>query len=71
MAGLDERVAAALDSRKGAESDNEDELFDQLENDESALDAIRETRMQQLHEECVLVFSYVVLCRATGCEAWI
>lgn len=50
MANIDRNVAAVLD-RADANSDiDEDQLIEQLEND-SALDGLRERRLQQLHEE--------------------
>ncbi|KAJ4303056.1 hypothetical protein N0V90_001947 [Kalmusia sp. IMI 367209] len=49
MAELDPKVAAIVDAAKGDESD-EDALIAELEND-SDLDAFREKRRQQLHEE--------------------
>ncbi|KAH8149646.1 uncharacterized protein LAJ45_06277 [Morchella importuna] len=53
-AELDPTVAKVLDKeRPDAEEndDKEDELLDELEADEAALDAFREKRMQQLHDE--------------------
>ena len=47
MTNLDEKVASALDT---AHSDDEDELIASLE-DSPALDAFREQRIQQLHQE--------------------
>jgi len=50
MSNLDHNVAAVLD-RAGGDSDiDEDDLIAELENDD-ALDALREKRLQQLHEE--------------------
>jgi len=50
MASIDRNVAAVLD-RAGNDSDiDEDQLIEELEND-SALDGLRERRLQQLHEE--------------------
>ncbi|KAF2254071.1 thioredoxin-like protein [Trematosphaeria pertusa] len=49
MAELDPKVAAIIDATKGDDSD-EDALIAELEND-SALDAFREQRLQQLHAE--------------------
>lgn len=53
MSELDATVAKVLDKERNAkdDDDNEDELLDELENDEAALDAFREKRMQQLHDE--------------------
>ncbi|KAI9891302.1 MAG: hypothetical protein M1814_002815 [Vezdaea aestivalis] len=49
MATIDLTVADLVDNKAG---DSDDEaLFDQLENDESALSSIRETRMQELATE--------------------
>jgi len=53
---IDSKVAALLDKhtdQKEIGSDDEDALFDELEKDESALDAFREKRLQQLHNEYV------------------
>jgi hypothetical protein len=47
MANLDAKVASLLDA---AQSDDEDELIASLE-DSPALDAFREQRIQQLHQE--------------------
>jgi len=50
MSNLDHNVAAVLD-RAGGDSDvDEDDLIAELENDDT-LDALREKRLQQLHEE--------------------
>ena len=57
-ARVDAKVAAIIDSRtdkdlhRGGNDDDSDNdaLFDELENDET-FDALRERRMQQLHEE--------------------
>ena len=53
MTDVDHKVAALLDRAPQDESHSGDEndLFDELEKDDSALDAFREKRMQQLHEE--------------------
>ncbi|KAI9786913.1 MAG: hypothetical protein M1839_005144 [Geoglossum umbratile] len=53
MANVDRKVAALLDRAPVGDSHSGDEndLFDELEKDDSALDAFREKRMQQLHEE--------------------
>ncbi|KAL0639264.1 hypothetical protein Q9L58_001725 [Maublancomyces gigas] len=54
MSELDATVAKVLDKERPNiknDDDNEDELLDELENDEAALDAFREKRMQQLHDE--------------------
>lgn len=54
MSELDATVAKILDKERPNiknDDDNEDELLDELENDEAALDAFREKRMQQLHDE--------------------
>lgn len=54
MSELDPTVAKVLDKERPDVKDddeNEDELLDELENDEAALDAFREKRMQQLHDE--------------------
>ncbi|KAH0562992.1 hypothetical protein GP486_002440 [Trichoglossum hirsutum] len=53
MASVDNKVAALVDKALPDESHSGDEndLFDELEEDDSALDAFREQRMQQLHEE--------------------
>ena len=62
-AELDPKVAALLDkhadkaiassSNENAKdlSDDEDDLLAELERDDSAMDAFREKRMQQLHDE--------------------
>jgi len=62
-AELDPKVAALLDKyadkttvspyKEDAKdlSDDEDGLFAELERDDSAMDAFREKRMQQLHDE--------------------
>lgn len=51
-APIDERVAAVLDGqRKDDASDDEDALISALEEDDGALDAFREQRRQQLHQE--------------------
>lgn len=63
-AELDSKVAALLDkhtdkaiasssSKENAKdlSDDEDDLLAELEQDDSAMDAFREKRMQQLHDE--------------------
>lgn len=54
MSTIDPTVARILD--KGVDgdddgSDKEDQLLEELENDSAALDAFREKRMQQLHDE--------------------
>lgn len=53
MTSVDHKVAALLDRAPLDEShsDDENDLFDELEKDDSALDAFREKRVQQLHEE--------------------
>jgi hypothetical protein len=53
MTSVDRKVAALVDKAPPDESHSGDEndLFDELEKDDSALDAFREQRMQQLHEE--------------------
>lgn len=54
MSELDATVAKVLDKERPNikdDDDNEDELLDELESDEAALDAFREKRMQQLHDE--------------------
>ncbi|KAI9772897.1 MAG: hypothetical protein M1840_008779 [Geoglossum simile] len=53
MVDVDHKVAALLDRAPQHESysGDENDLFDELEQDDSALDAFREKRMQQLHEE--------------------
>lgn len=53
-AELDPTVAKILDKERPdveENDDKEDELLDELEADEAALDAFREKRMQQLHDE--------------------
>lgn len=53
-AELDPTVAKVLDKERPdveENDDKEDELLDELEADEAALDAFREKRMQQLHDE--------------------
>jgi hypothetical protein len=50
MSNLDSHVAAVLDNAHNNHSDDEDELIASLE-DSPALDAFRERRIQQLHEE--------------------
>lgn len=57
MSALDATVAKVLDKERPNvkdDDDNEDELLDELENDEAAMDAFREKRMQQLHDEYAL-----------------
>ncbi|KZF21306.1 thioredoxin-like protein [Xylona heveae TC161] len=49
MSTIDSRVAHVLDSAKAEEDD--EALFDALEDDTAALDAFREQRMQQLSSE--------------------
>lgn len=64
-AELDPTVAKVLDKeRPDAEEndDKEDELLDELEADEAALDAFREKRMQQLHDEYEQLLSIHVVC---------
>lgn len=53
MANLDRRVADILDSTPHASLDDEDDLIAQLEDEENdaAIDAFREQRIQQLHAE--------------------
>ncbi|CAN8096316.1 unnamed protein product [Discula destructiva] len=53
MANLDRHVAAILDAAPHSSLDDEDDLIAQLEDDENdaALDAFREQRIQQLHKE--------------------
>jgi hypothetical protein len=52
MASIDARVASLVDNRDAADSDDEDALFASLEEDDDhALSALRERRMQQLHDE--------------------
>lgn len=53
MANLDSRVADLLDAAPNSTLDDEDDLIAQLEEDENdaALDAFREQRIQQLHKE--------------------
>jgi hypothetical protein len=52
MASIDHRVASLVDNRNTADSDDEDALFASLEEDDDhALSALREQRMQQLHDE--------------------
>lgn len=53
MANLDRHVAAILDSTPHASLDDEDDLIAQLEDEENdaAIDAFREQRIQQLHAE--------------------
>ena len=52
MANIDARVASLVDNRRDADSDDEDALFAELEEDDDhALAALRERRMQQLHDE--------------------
>lgn len=63
-AELDPTVAKVLDKeRPDAEEndDKEDELLDELEADEAALDAFREKRMQQLHDEYEQLYQYMLL----------
>jgi hypothetical protein len=50
---IDHKVAALVDRAPpdGSHASDENDLFDELEKDDSALDAFREQRMQQLHEE--------------------
>jgi hypothetical protein len=51
MSSVDHRVAALIDSR-ATDSDDEDALMASLEaDDDHALSAFREQRMQQLHDE--------------------
>ncbi|KAF2095192.1 thioredoxin-like protein [Rhizodiscina lignyota] len=52
MASIDPTVAAVIDRHPKAEdSDDEDALINALEDDDGALDAFREQRLQQLHAE--------------------
>lgn len=53
MANLDHHVANLLDSNPHASLDDEDDLIAQLEDEENdaAIDAFREQRIQQLHAE--------------------
>ena len=52
MASIDHRVAAIVDNRDTSDSDDEDALLASLEEDDDhALSALREQRMQQLHDE--------------------
>lgn len=53
MASIDPTVAAVLDkSSRAKDSDDEDELIATLEeDDDNALTALREQRLQQLHSE--------------------
>lgn len=53
MANLDRHVAAILDAAPHSSLDDEDDLIAQLEDEENnaALDAFREQRIQQLHKE--------------------
>lgn len=53
MANIDSKVAAILDRRNtNVDSDDEDALIASLEDDEDhALNAFREQRLQQLHQE--------------------
>lgn len=48
---IDPTVARVLDRQPADDSDDDDRLLAELEEDESALDAFREKRMQQLHDE--------------------
>lgn len=48
---LHSEVAKVLDSRGANDSEDEDDLIKELENDDAALDALREQRRQQLHDE--------------------
>jgi len=50
MANIDHNVAAVLDRADHDSDIDEDQLIEELEND-SALDGLRERRLQQLHEE--------------------
>jgi hypothetical protein len=52
---VDQKVAAVLDKSRADDSD-EDDLFEELENDDSMLDNLRAQRMQQLHEEYVPLY---------------
>lgn len=52
MSAIDSRVAAVLDHRDAADSDDEDALIAELEDDDSAAaSALREKRLEQLHAE--------------------
>lgn len=53
MANLDRHVADLLDAAPNSTLDDEDDLIAQLEEDDNdaALDAFREQRIQQLHKE--------------------
>lgn len=53
MSNLDRHVAAILDSTPHASLEDEDDLIAQLEDEENdaAIDAFREQRIQQLHAE--------------------
>lgn len=56
---LDPTVASIIDKDRKPEethiAEDEDELLAELEEDTAALGAIREQRMQQLHEEFVIL----------------
>jgi len=52
MASIDHRVASIVDNRDDLSSEDEDALLASLEEDDDhALSALREQRMQQLHDE--------------------
>jgi len=50
MSNLDHNVATVIDRAGGDPDIDEDDLIAELENDDT-LDALREKRLQQLHEE--------------------
>jgi len=52
MTTIDPTVAKVLDkARPKDEDEDEDTLLEELESDTAALDAFREKRIQQLHDE--------------------
>lgn len=52
MTTIDPTVAKVLDKdRPKDDSEDEDTLLEELESDTAALDAFREKRIQQLHDE--------------------
>jgi hypothetical protein len=63
---LDPIVAKVLDrERNPQEDEDEDELLAELEKEDSSLDAFRERRLQQLHEEFVF-FTHQYCVRSVG-----
>lgn len=51
MAALDSTVSSVLDRHQPTDSDDEDALIAELEEDDGAFSALREKRLEQLHQE--------------------